>query len=302
MRIHRTFSRLPSPLPLILLPLLITGCATLRGGATAELQLGYTVASQRAALAEAAVQTVEDRMEQIDEILRQQGTDRATGLETVEQVGHEVARLRGVMEEVQFDVRSLRADLDQYQVDQERRQLHGEARLRQIEELLGLTPPPVPRLGLDDDAVAEAAESSPTSESTTGSTPEPAPEAAAPLGVEERLALAERRMEEDNQAAARAILDALLSELRGGADPLLPQVLYRRAETFFNDKDWNPAARGFQDVYEDHQASEWAAPALFRIGECFEAQGRADAARTFFEGVVRKYPSTEAARAPKKRL
>ena len=41
---------------------------------------------------------------------------------------------------------------------------------------------------------------------------------------------------------------------------------------------------------------------MLRIGECFAAMGRAEAADTFYDGVVRKFPGTDAAKEAARHL
>ena len=119
-------------------------------------------------------------------------------------------------------------------------------------------------------------------------------------GFEGRLKLAEQRMEEGQQAAARAILEAALAE--EPKHPSAAEARYRLAETWFNEGKWRDAAKRFQVVTDEHAKSPWAPWAMLRIGECFDGMGRADAAKTFYEGVVRNFPSSDAARDAKRRL
>lgn len=273
----------------IALSLLLSGCAA--SHATTDLELGFTVASQRAQLAELAVQDLQDRVVELEAILKQQGLSRASGLQTVEQLAGELARLRGELEEARFDLDALRADFDQYQIDQERRVLHAEARLAQLERLLGVTPPPPPRLdaGVDSssDGSASAVSSPPTSPPM--GTPDDAPS-----DFESKLALAVARMGDGQQAAARVILKGALEDAPD--HPRADEARYRLAETWYNEGKWRDAARLFQAVTDKHPKSTWAPWAMLRIGECFDGMGRADAAETFYDGVVRNFPGTDAAK------
>jgi TolA-binding protein len=58
----------------------------------------------------------------------------------------------------------------------------------------------------------------------------------------------------------------------------------------------------FQEVIDKHKSSPWAAYAMLRQGECFEAQGQKDNARLFYEDVVRLYPKSKAAKEAKAKL
>lgn len=292
---------------------LLAGCphpATL--GASAELQAGYTSAQQRAALAEAAVADLTERLETLEEILREQGLGSGGGLRSLDDVAQEVAEIRGRLEELGFGIRTLTADFTQYQMDQERRQLHDEARLRQLEQMLGLEPPPPPRIDLGDGTGdgGEAPTDAETDEGSGTSSPDEGPphaiggldsaEDPAPTDLAGRLRLAEARMEDGNEAAARAILEALLPDAEG--DPLEAEVHYRVAETWFNEGSFKRAAKRFQVVLDEHGKSAWAPWSMLRIGECFVEMGRADAGAAFFEGVKTKFPGTDAAREAAKKL
>lgn len=269
------------------------GCATWANtGATAELQTGYAVASQRAAVAEESVASLEGRLDRLEDLLRRQGLTGSGGPQSLEQLGAEVARLRGELEVLQFAITGIRADLDQYTLDQERRQLHDEARLRSLETLLGAEPPPPPRLeGGAPVAVDPVGD-------TGGVTPGIGEEG--PIDVAARLDLARERMEAGQQTAARVILEQTLAAEPD--HPLSSEVRYRLAETWFNEDQYTEAAKAFQRVTEDYPSSPWAPWAMLRIGECFEGMGRADAADTFYEGVVRTYPDAEAAGEARERL
>lgn len=276
------------------------GCAMWANtGATAELQTGYAVAAQRAAVAETSVSTLEGRLDRLEDLLRRQGLTETGGPQSLEQLGAEVARLRGEIEVLQFGITGIRADLDQYMLDQERRQLHDEARLRALEALLGTAPPPPPRL---DGAGAPVLGEAPDAPGDTG-----APGGTAPglgeegtVDVAARLDLARERMEAGHQTAARVVLEQTLAAEPD--HPLSSEVRYRLAETWFNEGKHKEAAKAFQRVTEDYPSSPWAPWAMLRIGECFEGMGRSDAADTFYEGVVRTYPEAEAAGEARERL
>lgn len=271
---------------LLAAPLFVSACFATTSS-VASLQSGFTSASQRAALAEEAVEKLEDRLAQVETTMRDQGLDRAAGRQTAEAVAADVARLRGTVEELQFTVQSLRADFDLWQLDQERRTLHAEARLGQLERLLGATPPPPPRVDGTEPV-------GPVSEVAPGA---PAPAAGT---FEERLALAEARMKEGQQAAARAILEGL-----SASDPSharTAEVLYRTAETWYNEGRWRDAARAFQVVTDKHAKTSWAPWSMLRIGECFDGMGRPGDARTFYQEVVRNFAGSEAAREASRKL
>lgn len=272
-----------------LLAMFSTGCAFFANTkAAADLDNHFNVATERVALAEAAAQKVDDRVDEIEAVLRAQGLDRASGQQTVEQMGADVAAMRGSIEEVQFAVKGLRADFDAYQMDQERRLLHAEARLAQIEKLLGVTAPPPPRLDAGT-TPADTTTTVPASDPVNGNST-----TATPATLDERLDLAEQRMADGQQAAARAILESALAT---GADhPRASEAQYRIAETWFNESKYKDAARSFQAVLDRYPKSPWAPWSMLRIGECFDGMSRPKDAKPFYDGVVRNYPGTDAAK------
>lgn len=273
----------------------LSGCAAFANlGASADMAAGFLVAQQRAAVAEAAVQKMDDRVAEIEEVLRVQGLDRASGQQTVEQMSQQLGVLRGSMEELQFALKDLRADFDAYQQDQERRVLHAESRLEQIERMLALTAPPPPRA---DGTIATPPTPVGPTDPVIGSAS--TPEAAAAT-FDDRIGLAEQRMKDGQQAAARAILESALA-----AEPTHARVAeakYRVAETWFNEGKFREAARAFQGVLDLNDQSAWAPWSMLRIGECFEGMGRPKDARPFYDGVIRKYPNSDAAKEAKKKV
>lgn len=271
-----------------LLAMLSTGCAFFANTkAAADLDNQLIVASQRAALAEAAAQRIDDRVDEIDAVLKAQGMDRASGQQTMEQLAADIAALRGTVEELQFSVKGVRADFDTYQMDQERRLLHAESRLAQLEKLLAVSPPPPPRLDAGTGAVEPAPVVAADPVNGNSST-------AAPSTLDDRLKLAEQRMSEGQQSAARAILE---SGLAAAADhPRASEAQYRIAETWFNEAKYKDAARAFQLVLDRYSKSAWAPWSMLRIGECFDGMSRPKDAKPFYDGVVRNYPGTPAAK------
>jgi hypothetical protein len=51
----------------------------------------------------------------------------------------------------------------------------------------------------------------------------------------------------------------------------VPEAMYRRAEGELNAKNYSQAVLRFQEVIDKHKSSPWAAYAMLRQGECFEA-------------------------------
>jgi septal ring factor EnvC (AmiA/AmiB activator) len=112
--------------------------------ATAEYARQVSSAQVRLAQLEALLAESELRIEQLEEVIRQQGKTQAQRLENIDQVNAEVVRLRGAIEVLQFEVAELKRATSEQQIAVERRQLHAEMRLAQIEKFLTLKPPPPP--------------------------------------------------------------------------------------------------------------------------------------------------------------
>lgn len=280
----------------------LAGCP--KDGPSAELQRGFEVASQRAALAEEAIEAFESRIESLESLLRDGGGPG-------EDVVADLAATRGSLEEVRFAVDTVTGDFERYQLDQERRLLWAEQRLASLEQLLGVQPPPPPCVGPPEQCPPADTAAPPVSigatASSDGVTPPPystsneTSSGSAPSAPpSDRIALARQRMDAGQQAAARAILESLLqSEPR---NPRADEIRYRIGETWLNEGRYRQAARAFRDVTDQHANSEWAPWALLRSGECFEGMGHAEDAKVFYQSILQSYPSSDAAGEAKKRL
>jgi TolA-binding protein len=232
-------------------------------------------------------------LKNLESTLRKQGRDDAERLETLDQVNDEISRLRGQIEEISFVVQDLRLLVETAVMGQERRQLHDEARLKQIEGFLSISAPPMPEMssstgleGVEDDP--ESVESP-----DQGLTDFP-PEASG------KLELAATHIQSGRQALARVILQKAVDDHAGA--PELAEIRYRIGETWFNEKQWAKAVRAFEVVNTHHQKSNWSAWSMFRQGECFEAMGQGNNAKLFYEEVVRQHPKSDAAKQAKAML
>jgi TolA-binding protein len=270
-----------------------SGCgAFMNQAASSQLQTGYDLAQQRAAVAEADVQKLTGRLERLERMLRDQGIDGSSSGASLTSVTGEISQIRGSVEELSFAIKALREEFDGYQVGQERRQLQDEARLDQLERLLGVAPPAAGRV--DGTTGGGRAQGGGTTEPAPAPPTPVAPAEEAPKDTAARLALAEERMTQGLQPAARIILQQAIAEAPAG-DSLLPEAQYRLAETWFNEGKFKDAARAFQVVTDKYAKSSWASWSMLRIGECFSGLGRPQDAKYFFEGVVTKYPGSDAA-------
>ena len=290
----------------LLTPLWLTGCfAAHNTAATSEYARQVSTAPLRVSQLEQQLVEAQERIVQLEEVIRLQGQSDAQALENVDQVNAELARLRGRMEVLEFNADEMGKSVTDQQLSQEQRQLHDEARLRQLEGFLGVQAPPLPSVsgGSDTEAVDGASDEDPdpyavepTESEGDGAADEPIPETASG-----KLELAAGHMEEGRQTVARAILEQAITQHTG--DALTPELRYRLAETWFNEGDWRRAILGFQTVIDNHPDSEWACWGYFRQGESMEAFQGLQQAGPFYQGATQGACKTsEAAKAAKKKL
>jgi TolA-binding protein len=239
--------------------------------ASSEVARQLSTAQLRVAEVETQLVQTEVQLKQLQEWVSNQGRSEADRLENLDQVNAEVARLRGSMEVLQFQLTELQQAMEDQQLSLEKRQLYDEMRLTQIEKFLAVQPPPPPTaadLGLAADG-AQPADVAPGD---------------IPADADGKLELAISHMEAGRQAVARAILTAAVEAHTGS--PEMAEIRYRLAETWFNEKKWAPAVSGFNKVINNHAGSEWACWSYYRQGEAFEAMGKPDGAKAFFAGAT----------------
>ncbi len=291
----------------LLLALLAAGPAS-AGDPSAEYARQVSTAQVRLAQLEALLVEAELRIEQLEEVIRQQGRSEQSRLENLDQVNAEVARLRGSIEVLQFETTELKRAVRDQQLEGERRQLHAEMRLAQIEKFLAIKPPAPPTdedLGLgslDDgtDATTDGTDGADGADDGAGTDeatlPDDVPEDAAG-----KLELAISHMEAGRQGVARAVLRAAIEQHAGAAE--MAEIRYRYAETFFNEGDHRSAISEFNKVLNNHPDSPWKCWSFFRMGEAFEALGQVDGAKAFFKGATeRECKSSDAAKKAKEKL
>lgn len=80
------------------------------------------------------------------------------------------------------------------------------------------------------------------------------------------------------------------------------EATYRRAEAAMKAENFEQAVLRYQEVIDQFKGSTFAPWAMFRQGECFDAQGQGDNARVFYGEVMRIYPKSRAAKAARKSL
>lgn len=278
------------------------GCwITQNAGASADLHRTVSAASLRVAQVEQQLAEKESRIEQLEEVIRVQGQNQATRLENLDQVNVEVARLRGEIEVLRFDLQEIVRLLDDLQIGYERRHLHAEARLRKVEGYLGVAPPPPPtdeELGLTPSA---GAGQDPTDSELPGAEGSEPDLGEVPDTAEGKLELAADHMEAGRNGVARAVLRSAMDEHVGASE--MAEIRYRLGETWFNDGDWIQAATTFKGVTDNHPKSEWSCWALFRQGECFDKLSQPENARLFYEGAAAgRCSKSDAAKEARSRL
>jgi TolA-binding protein len=290
---------------LALLPL----TASAAPSATAEYARQVSTAQVRLAQLEALLVESELRIEQLEEVIREQGKASADRLENLDEVNAEVIRLRGAIEVLQFEVAEVKRAVSDQQIASERRQLHAEMRLAQIEKFLSLKPPPPPSnadLGLTGSTAPKPpGPGSPAPGSPAPGSPAPGAPAETPPDMPNtpagKLEQAASQMAAGRQAVARAILKAAIEAHPNAAE--MDEIRYRYAETFFNENDWRAAISEFNKVINNHPNSPWKCWAFFRQGEAFERMGQMEGAKAFYKGATEgSCKSSDAAKEAKKKL
>ena len=286
--------------------LLLAGPAR-AGDPSAQYARQVSTAQVRLAQLEALLVESELRIEQLEEVIRQQGRNEQNRLENLDQVNAEVSRLRGAIEVLQFEAGEMKRTVSDLQLESERRQLHAEMRLALVEKFLGLKAPPPPtdeELGYDAAADAEEGDSGPTPPSAPDR-PMAGGDAEVPEGVPDdaagKLDLAIEHMRADRQGVARAILRSALEQHPGAEET--DEVRYRLAETYFNEEDYRTAISEFNKVVNNHPDSDWKCWSFYRMGESFELLGKPEGAQAFYKGATeRECRSSEASRKAKDKL
>ena len=266
------------------------------GGPTAEYARQVTTVQMRSAELEDLLAEARDRLAQIEEALRAQGQSEADRAQSLEAVSGDLTALRGRIEVLEFKWNELQVALSADRLASERRLLHAEARLRQVEGALGLRPPPPPT-----DAELGVSSGDPASSTPPAPAP-PAPEttnAELPADAAGRLDVAIEAMKQSRPLVARAILKRTIDELSGA--PEMDEVRYRYAETFFNAGDYARSVSEFQSVVTLHPKSEWACWSYLRQGEAFDKLGKSG--KPFYQGATEgACARSAAAKEAKKKL
>jgi TolA-binding protein len=256
---------------------------------------------------------VEARVNQIEDLTRTRGQADIMKMESLDELRTELSRVRGEVELLSHQVGEGGKDIEARTDDAAYRVQWLESRATQLEQALGLKPPPPPailpspgpeegegRLSPEDGAgeagtppvegapvVAAAGTADPAA---GGITPDP----------DKMVDGAKGLLDAGNTDAAEQMLERFL-QLHAG-HKREGEARYRRANVAQQAKKYQQAVLRYQEVIDKHKMSAWASWAMFKQGECFALQGQMGNARVFFNEVLRIFPGTAAAAEARKRL
>ena len=278
------------------------GCVLDRRGQSSSARYERELLMQGARLSSLETQfdDVDTRLTRVEELTRARGEQDILKLETLEQVRVEVTRIRGELELLRHEFDTYTTSDGRVVEDATFRIAWLEARAEQLEQSLGLTPPPPPEPPPVEEPTADGAAVDGDGVAVAADTDGPPPDDSGVTDPVEMLSLAKEHLAAGRPEAAESILNRFLKQHSGHDKEA--EALYRRAEAAFNQKNYPGAVLRFQEVIDGHKRSVWAAYAMYRQGECFEAQGQRDNARLFWEDVVRLWPDTKAAKMAKAKL
>ncbi len=286
----------------VLLAPLLTGCVLDRTGqsVTEAYRRDMILHATRLNNLENQFDNIESRTAQLEELTRARGQEEILAMETLQEIRGEVSRLRGDVEVLGHDYGVTSEAFAALSEDAAFRLAWLEDRAGQLEDKLGVSPPPPPEIEAPASTTSEQGTASAQEVQTETATP-PAEETI-PDGADADtlIALAEEHLAAGREKAAEAVLARFLE--RYPDHERVPEALYRRAEAAFNAQDFSGAVLRFQEVIDSHKDSPWAAWAMLRQGECFEAQDQPENARLFYEDVVRLWPKSKAAKEARKKL
>ena len=77
---------------------------------------------------------------------------------------------------------------------------------------------------------------------------------------------------------------------------------YEVGQDFFDQKDWKKAILNFQKYRDESPRGKKVSDATYKMGVSFQELGMKDEAKTFFDELISKYPSSNEAKKAKIRL
>lgn len=279
--------------------LLAQGCFK-NGEVSAEYARQMAASQLRVASVEEQLTETLRRVEQLEDSRRTEREQREVRLENIEQVNTELTTMRGVLEVLRFDLDELMKNQEGDLISRERRALHAQLRLDQLETFLGVTAPPVPS---DTDlGLVGPNESSVAGEPVDSSSQQPPVDG---LGesepMEVTIASVREKLDGGFSKAARALAERALA-----AGTLPPEdtveMTYLIGETWRAEESWLKAAQVYKTVSHDGEGTEWGPWATLRLAECFDGLNKPSQAKLFYKKVVQDHPKTEAGRLAKEKL
>lgn len=270
---------------------LLAGCVLDRTGrsATSEIHRQLADHGERLAALEASGAALDRRLAQVEEVVRGLGRDQLDRLETMEALQQEVAALRGALEELRHDYDGVKEGSAGFQTTAGSQLAAMEARLEQIEQKFGIRPP----AGASGTAGGSGAAGGSGTAPPEGGGKKPEPLPSDPEEVFERI------MEnmEDSPAVSRALAQQFMAE--NPKSDRVSEAQYRLAQSYQKEGSYKEAASAYQVVVDRWPDSAFAPWAMLRQGECFASLGRKDAAKIFWEDLIKKYPKSKAAKEAK---
>ena len=269
------------------------------------------------------LQQYEQRISQVEEVTRARGEAELMNLDSMDQVRMELANFRNDLEVLRHSSVKSTNHLGSAATDADFRISWLEARAESLEKQLGSVPPPPPEyptspveeplveenktISVSQDEVKdkmadETEEETKVQKSSSTNSPEETSEAVDKTTVTgiELIKLAEKHLKQGREVAAEAVLKRYLAEF--DKDKNRARALFLYAEVSFNKKEYTQAVSRFQKVLDDYNKSQWAAWALLRQGECYDALGQPENAKVFYKDVLLEYPKSAAAKDAKKKL
>lgn len=285
---------------MMLLTLVLAGLGSAWAGSSspsADYARAVTTVQMRAAELEQLLAETRDRVAQLEEVIRTQGQSEVARADDLGTVREDLTALRGRVEVLEFKLGEIKTAVEGLRISNERRLLHAESRLRQVEGLLGVKPPPPPSDA--DLGLASAPAPAP------GTAPAPvapvpvAPGDAIPTDAAGRLDLAVEHMQAGRHLAARAVLGQAIKENAGA--PEMAEIRYRFGETFANTGEHAQAVAEYRKVTDEFPKSDWACWSYYRQGESFDRLGKSG--KSFYQGATEgACAKSEAAKEARKKL
>ena len=281
---------------------------------------------------------VEARVNQLESLARSKRAESAVGAESLDALREEMGRLRGELEVLTHDSSQGEKDMAGQVSDARFRVLWLENRADQLERSLGLATPAPPAMAPTTepesdtstwDASSDGEEGEGGSAEAPAETTDEAPASEAPATPAVTIIPTPSESETTEAPAAdpvttpaldpMTLLDNAKAQLKDGnytgAETMLSRFLdlhpnhsradeatYRRAEASMKAENFEQAVLRYQEVIDQFKGSTFAPWAMFRQGECFDAQGQGDNAKVFYGEVIRIYPKSRAAKAARKNL